>query len=175
MVLRNLLRWGVGFSEGSTLLPTFPGKQPWNLLTFSQVKSPKPHLIPFLHSPDAASRAILTTGVLLLPILMAANNQSGVNTALSPQLYHTPLPCALSVDFQPLPPDSSANLPSGISDKEPTCQCRRGKRHEFDPWVGKIPWRKWQPAPVFWPWKSCDRGTWWATVHQVTRVGHNLD
>ena len=24
----------------------------------------------------------------------------------------------------------------------------------FDPWVGKIPWkRKWQPAPVFWPGK----------------------
>ena len=43
---------------------------------------------------------------------------------------------------------------SGTTDKEPTCQCRRGKRHEFDPWLGKIPWRKWQPAPVFWPWKS---------------------
>ena len=26
------------------------------------------------------------------------------------------------------------------------------KRHGFDPWVGKIPWRrKWQPAPVFLP------------------------
>jgi len=25
----------------------------------------------------------------------------------------------------------------------------------FDPWVGKIPWRrKWQPTPVFLPWKS---------------------
>ena len=25
----------------------------------------------------------------------------------------------------------------------------------FDPWVGKIPWRrKWQPTPVFWPGKS---------------------
>ena len=24
------------------------------------------------------------------------------------------------------------------------------KRHEFDPWVEKIPWRrKWQPTPVF--------------------------
>ena len=22
----------------------------------------------------------------------------------------------------------------------------------FDPWVGKIPWRReWQPTPVFWP------------------------
>ena len=34
--------------------------------------------------------------------------------------------------------------------KEPTCQCRRNKRHRFDPWVRKIPWRKvWQPTPVF--------------------------
>ena len=39
--------------------------------------------------------------------------------------------------------------------KEPTCQCRRSKRRGFDPWVGKIPWRrKWQPTPVFLPGKS---------------------
>jgi len=25
--------------------------------------------------------------------------------------------------------------------KEPTCQCRRGKRRGFDPWVRRIPWR----------------------------------
>jgi len=26
------------------------------------------------------------------------------------------------------------------------------RRYEFDPWVGKIPWRrKWQPSPVFLP------------------------
>ena len=28
---------------------------------------------------------------------------------------------------------------SGASGKEPACQCRRHKRHGFDPWVGKIP------------------------------------
>ena len=33
-------------------------------------------------------------------------------------------------------------------------QCRRHKRHRFDPWIGKIPWsRKWQPAPGFLPGK----------------------
>ena len=32
---------------------------------------------------------------------------------------------------------------------------RRRKRRGFNPWVGKIPWRrKWQPAPVFLPGKS---------------------
>ena len=40
-----------------------------------------------------------------------------------------------------------------VSDgKETTCQCRRYRRPRFDPWVGKIPWRrKWQPIPVFLP------------------------
>ena len=39
-----------------------------------------------------------------------------------------------------------------LSGKESACQNRR---HGFDPWVGKIPWRKkWQPTPVFLPAKS---------------------
>ena len=43
-------------------------------------------------------------------------------------------------------------LPRWLSGKESTCQCRRPG---FDPWVGKIPWRrKWQPTPVFLPGES---------------------
>ena len=43
-------------------------------------------------------------------------------------------------------------LPRGHPSKESSCQCRRGRRLRFDPWVGKIPWRrKWQPTPVFLP------------------------
>ena len=46
-------------------------------------------------------------------------------------------------------------FPGGASGKEPTCQCRRHKRHRFDPWVGKIPWRRaWQPTPVILPGES---------------------
>ena len=46
-------------------------------------------------------------------------------------------------------------LPGWYSGKESICQCRRLRRPEFDSWVGKIPWRrKWQPTPVFLPWKS---------------------
>ena len=43
----------------------------------------------------------------------------------------------------------------GTSGKDPACQCRRHKRHEFDPWIRKIPWR-WarQPIPVFAPGES---------------------
>ena len=63
-------------------------------------------------------------------------------------------------------------LPWWLRGKESICQCRR---HGFDPWVVKIPWRrKWQPTPVFLPGKSMDRGAWWATVHGVAIVGHNL-
>ena len=46
-------------------------------------------------------------------------------------------------------------FPGGTSGKESACQCRRCKRRGFDPWVGKIPWRRaWQPTPVFLPGKS---------------------
>ena len=38
-------------------------------------------------------------------------------------------------------------------------QCRRHRTLGFDPWVGKIPWRrKWQPTPVFLPGES--HGQW---------------
>ena len=33
-------------------------------------------------------------------------------------------------------------LPWWLSGKESTCQRRRPRRHGFDPWVGKIPWRR---------------------------------
>ena len=49
----------------------------------------------------------------------------------------------------------TTGFPGSTSGKEPACQCRRHKRHRFNPWVRKIPWRrKWQGTPVFWPGKS---------------------
>ena len=40
--------------------------------------------------------------------------------------------------------------PGGASHKELDCQCRRCKRCNFHPWVGKVPWKRaWQPTPVF--------------------------
>ena len=39
--------------------------------------------------------------------------------------------------------------------KESPCQCRRHSRCGFNPWLGKMPWRrKWQPIPVFLPGES---------------------
>ena len=46
-----------------------------------------------------------------------------------------------------------AVFPRWLGGKESTFQSRRLK---FNPWIGKIPWRrKWQPSPVFLPGKSC--------------------
>ena len=39
---------------------------------------------------------------------------------------------------------------SGTSSKESASRCRRRKRHKFDLWVWKIPWRRArQPTPVY--------------------------
>ena len=43
-------------------------------------------------------------------------------------------------------------FPGGVSGKELVCQCRRYKRHRFDLWLRKIPWRRaWKPTLVFLP------------------------
>ena len=56
--------------------------------------------------------------------------------------------------------------PRGHSGKGSTCQCRRLKTRGFNPWVGKIPWRRtWQPTPVFFLENPMDRGAWRAIVH----------
>ena len=48
-----------------------------------------------------------------------------------------------------------AGLPRWLSGKESTYPCRWHKRGGFDPWVGKIPWRrKWQHTPGFLPGES---------------------
>ena len=54
-----------------------------------------------------------------------------------------------------LPNQGTGDFPGGTSGKEPTCQCRRPYRCEFDPWDGRIPWRRArQPTPVFLPGES---------------------
>ena len=67
---------------------------------------------------------------------------------------------------------SVCSFPSGASGKEPACLCRRHKRCRFNPWVGKITWRKaWQPTPVFLPGESHRPGGLQAI--RLQRVGHD--
>ena len=49
-------------------------------------------------------------------------------------------------------------MPREYRGTELACQCRRCKRHGFDPWVGKISQRRgWQPTLVFLPGESHGR------------------
>ena len=53
------------------------------------------------------------------------------------------------------PHGKDTGFPGAASGKEPTCQCKRHKKCRFNPWVGKILWRRaWQPTPVFLPGES---------------------
>ena len=66
------------------------------------------------------------------------------------------------------------DFPSGYMVKnKPAMQ--ETERREFDPWVGKIPWRRaWKPTPVFLPGESPwteEPGGLQSTGLQ--RVGHN--
>ena len=40
------------------------------------------------------------------------------------------------------PPGKNTGVGCHSSGKESTCQCRRRRRRGFNPWVGKIPWRR---------------------------------
>ena len=65
-------------------------------------------------------------------------------------------------------------LPKWLRGKESVCQCRRHKRHGFDPGVGKIPWRrKWQPTAVCFLRNPMNREAWWATGYGVAEFGHD--
>ena len=73
---------------------------------------------------------------------------------------------ALKQNLSFLPQVRGQNSPGG-SDGRVCLQCVRPR---FDPWVGKIPWRrKWQPTPVLLPWKAHGWGAWWTTVHGVIK------
>ena len=75
--------------------------------------------------------------------------------------------CTTKISMPSLPNLSNC---AGTSDKEPTCQCRRHKRHKYDPQLGKIPQRRpWYPLQHSWLENPMDRGAWQATVHWVTK------
>ena len=64
-------------------------------------------------------------------------------------------------------------FPAGASGKELTCQCRRHRRHRFDPWETNIPWRRaWQPTPGFLPGESQGQRS-LVGYSGLQRVGHN--
>ena len=63
-------------------------------------------------------------------------------------------------------------FPGSASGKEPTCQCRRCKRHVLNPGAGKMPWRVWQITLVFLPGESLDEPGGLQSI-KLQRAGHD--
>ena len=91
----------------------------------------------------------------------------------SPSLFLLP---SWPGSFTPLiNPTGHHQASQGCSGKEPACECRRRERCGFDPWVGKIPWRRaGQPTPVFLPGESHGQRSLVGRLQSMgpQRVGH---
>ena len=74
-------------------------------------------------------------------------------------------------------PTRAPQLPGGAGVKEFACQYRRCRRHGFDHWFGKIPWRrKCQHSPVFSAGESHRQGSLAGyTDHRVTKSRTQLN
>ena len=71
---------------------------------------------------------------------------------------------------------SSCGFPGGASDKEPSFQLRRQKRRRFDPWVGKILWRRaCNPLQCSCLENLMDRGAWQAAIHRLAKSQARLN
>ena len=92
-----------------------------------------------------------------------------------PRDYHTKqsksererqMPCAVTY----------LGFPGGTSGKEPTCQCRRHRRLELDPWSGKIPGGG-DGNSLQYPClgNPMDRRAWRAMVHRVAKRSNTTE
>ena len=96
--------------------------------------------------------------------------------------FYFPVPPPHSRDIHRDPAATGETTPCYLNDTfksrgtvvKNSLQCKRFKRHGFNPWVRKIPWRKWQPTPVFLLGKSHERRAWRATVHGVAKIQAQL-
>ena len=76
-------------------------------------------------------------------------------------------PLLLSVHLPSVLVGSKRSFPSGSDGKRICLQCRRPG---FDPWVGRIPWRReWQPTPVFLPGETHGQRSLGVIVHGFTK------
>ena len=67
-------------------------------------------------------------------------------------------------------------FPSGASGKELAYQCRRHNRCRFNPWIGRIPWRRaYHPTPVFLPGESQGQRSLVAYSPWGRGVGHGME
>ena len=104
------------------------------------------------------------------------NRDPFITHATLPQpLPRSPIPLSLTAASETFTHKRFFKSWSGL----PWRLCLQWRRHRtcgFDPWVGKIPWRrKWQPTPVFLPGESQDRED-RAVVQRVAKsqTGHRI-
>ena len=103
--------------------------------------------------------SMISEGAQVSLDLVMLESQYGCNSPLPHRVSHP----ALLSEMQEgetacfTPPNRKKELKGDgelPSSRGSTFQCKRFRNHGFDPWVGKIPWRrKWQPTPVFLPGK----------------------
>ena len=112
------------------------------------------HLPPNIKiKPTPIGKHIVYHVVIILPHFFPRASDPALPTPHNLALSSMPYKIILLKCYNACPPKGpSIGLPRWLSGKKKsTCQCRR---HVFDPWVGKIPWRKkWQSTPVFSPGK----------------------
>ena len=145
-------------SQSWTPLPT---PSPYHLSGSSQCTSPK-HPVS-CNEPRLAIHIGIKFSYHPYPELIS-------NTSKSECLKNLESPFAFNWVRQYWNLFQSSELPGGVSGKEAPSQCRKHKRHEFDPWVEKIPWRRaCNPFQYSCLENPMDRGTWWGMVHRVTK------
>ena len=86
-------------------------------------------------APSAEAGTLCSGPLSLSPRAGSQQHQVGSGPVSDPPVS----PClaqANSLTFEPWFPQASQVMLVG---REPACQCRRFKRHQFNPWVGKIP------------------------------------
>ena len=102
---------------------------------------PAPQCSPYnIHCPSPSPRSLVFPSKTCPSTLASVCSSTGAWMLLKDFEYHSPL-------FKICSP--------WLRSKESPLWCRRHRRCGFNPWVGKIPWRrKW------------DRRVWWATVQK---------
>ena len=111
--------------------------------------------------PGFSLHGILQARILLWIAIPFSKWSSQPRQGLNPRLPHCR--CILyGLSHQGSPGDANS--------KEPACPFRRHKRHRFNPWVRKIPWKRaWQSTPYSCLENFMDRGSWQTTIHGVAK------
>ena len=104
----------------------------------------------------------------VLPFCNLANNMCRL------PLLHSLASTFYGLSFCYSRPSGCEGFTGGSVIKESACQCRRHRRCRFDPWIGKILWRrKGQPTSVFLSGKSHGQSSLTGYNPWGRRVGHD--